>query len=61
MLYCHLYFIDLLLKLQGKFNGCQGSGPLVDSRRFDLLQNDTATPQVLVLDEFLGMLILLFS
>ena len=60
-MYLESYLIDQLLKIESKLDGCQRSSPFLDSRAVNSVQQDTTTAKVLVLDELLGVFILLFS
>ena len=53
--------VDLLLQVQSELDGGQWSGEFVLGRAVDGRQDNASTTQVLVLDELLGVLVLLLG
>jgi len=48
--------VDLLLQFEGGLDGSEGGSPLVGPGLGNVLEDDTPTPPVLVVDELLGVL-----
>merc|ERR1719232_2246099 len=48
--------VDLLLKFEGGLDGSEGGSPFVGPGLGNVLEDDTPTPHVLVVDELLGVL-----
>ena len=49
------YHVDPLFEVQGGLKGLEGGAPFILNRLDDVLQDDTTSPQVLVLDELHGV------